>query len=206
MDMQLDVIVLTECWTNADSTPPTIDQYDMFYSQHSLNQNDGIVAYVRRGLNTMCHEPHMVEGNCLVLTINGTCSIVCSYRPPSFSNASPYLHSLDTILQNIKSKEIILTGDMNLDTINELKSNHTNDYLNIIAMHGLIEGINLPTRKNACLDHFMIKSSKPFQTVVLPELTDHKPIVLFIEETKISNQIQTNKTRQVRTGRSTPWL
>ncbi|CAG4963711.1 unnamed protein product [Colias eurytheme] len=182
MDLQLDVIVLTECWTNAESSPPLLAHYNMFYSRNSLNQNDGIVAYVRSEWNSTCHEPVMAEGNCLVLTVNNNYSIICSYRPPSFTNPYPYLQSLDLILQQINTKDIVFTGDINLDTINDNISNHTNEYLNLMAMHGLLPGINKPTRNNACLDHFMIKSAKPCHTATLPELTDHKPIILFIDE------------------------
>ncbi|CAG4987522.1 unnamed protein product [Colias eurytheme] len=66
MDLQLDVIVLTECWTNAESSPPLLAHYNMFYSRNSLNQNDGIVAYVRSEWNSTCHEPVMAEANIIV--------------------------------------------------------------------------------------------------------------------------------------------
>lgn len=53
-----------------------------------------------------------------------------------------------------------------------------------MAMHGLQQGINCPTRNKTCLDYFMAKTKATPITFVFNELTDHCPILLRIEYTE----------------------
>lgn len=184
----IDVLVLTECWTNEHIQLPNITNYTLHYTKKKLNQNDGVVAYVREGLEAVSNEPPIEEGNCLVLCLGEQFTIVCSYRPPCYSNPTKYLNSLTPILRNLRSHNVILTGDINIDTLPENISGHAADYLALMASLGLWQGVNRPTRITACLDHFMVKSSLQWRTVVFDPLTDHSPILLQMEN------ISTKKT------------
>lgn len=183
-DFCLDIIVLTECWINANSIIPSIDNYYYCSSKKSLNKNDGIIIYIRNGLQSCTMEPEFKDGNCLVTKIGNEFTIISSYRPPCFSNPAPYLESLDIILRSCSTPNLILTGDINLDTLSENKSTYVLEYLNMLATHSMKLGIQYPTRMNSCIDHFMVKSKLYVHTMVFDELTDHSPILLIMQKTK----------------------
>lgn len=189
IDMRIDVIVLTECWLQPNNPPPAIEHYCMSYTKNCLNQNDGVVAYVHEEIPATFVEPEISEGNCLVITIDKEYSIICSYRPPCFRNPSNYINSLELILQSVATQNIIFTGDINLDILPNNVNNNTNSYLDLMAMYGLVPGVNLPTRVNTCIDHIMVKSCHPWKTIVFEQqLTDHSPILLYINKTGISRK------------------
>lgn len=182
LNIQVDIIILSECWTKKYDPPP-IHNYNLFFTKININQNDGVVAYVKNHLNVNNFEPKMSDGNCLVLEINKLYSIICTYRPPSFNNPTAYFESLDDVLTalNIKT-HIILTGDVNINILPDSNlTGHASDYLNLMASHGLKQGVNLPTRSTTCIDHFMIKTDNKWQTAVFDMLTDHSPILLAIQ-------------------------
>lgn len=180
---KIDIIVLTECWTNNNYNPPVINNYNIFQTKINLNQNDGVVVYVCDGIHDIVtSEPECSEGNCIVLEIKEKYSIICTYRPPCFKNTLNYINSLDRILNKYSNKSnVIFTGDVNLDTLNQNNNGHTSIYLNLLATYGLRPGVTCPTRLTSCLDHFMIKSTSKVQTFVFDELTDHSPILLCID-------------------------
>lgn len=197
LDVQADVIVLSECFTKTYNPPP-IHNFNMFYSKISYNKNDGVVVYVRDHFNVNCYEPiSVIEGNCLVAELNNLFSIICTYRPPCFKNPTAYLNSLDNLITSLSIKNnIILTGDININILpgpdfSEFSSN----YLDMTAAHDITQAINLPTRHKTCLDHFMVKLNTKWQTIVFEELTDHSPILLSVELTKPRINTLDNKHR-----------
>lgn len=116
--IHIDVMVLTECWTNDKFTPPTVQGYSYYATKNSFNQNDGIVVYIRESLTTAYYEPpEIVQANCLVITLPDNLCIVCCYRSPSFSNVAPFLSSIDTLLRSITCRTLIFTGDINIDIL-----------------------------------------------------------------------------------------
>ncbi|PZC76581.1 hypothetical protein B5X24_HaOG204421 [Helicoverpa armigera] len=163
----------------------------MFMTTDNINQNDGVVAYVRSEVRVTASEPNIVQGNCLLLDTQEL-TIVCSYRPPCHSNLQPYLTSLDEILSKVRSKDIVFTGDININTLPcDNPSSFVSDYMCVLALHGLRQGITYPTRVNSCLDHFMIRTKQKWRTLVFPELTDHCPILLSIEHVAIKKKTST---------------
>ncbi|KAL4713123.1 hypothetical protein ACJJTC_004509 [Scirpophaga incertulas] len=104
---------------------------------------------------------------------------------------------IDSILNNcINQHNIVLTGDINLDTLTDNPNSMTTTYLNLMASHGLRQGVYHATRIKTCLDHFMVKTHSYCESFVFDNLTDHSPILLGIQlaglETKNNNH---NKTK-----------
>lgn len=184
LDLVLDVVVLTECWVDQDSVIPNINNFKSFSTTKSYNQNDGVIIYINdRISNYNIHEPVVSNGNCLVLNLNNDTTIVGLYRPSQFKNSackSQFIDSLDSMLYKIKTSNIILTGDLNFDILPENLSGHAEDYVTMLASHGLRQGINRPTRLKACLDHFMLRTNKQAKTIVFDEITDHCPVLLHL--------------------------
>ena len=48
--VELDVIILTECWLVSAPLIPILDDYHSCSMSDSYNQSDGVIAYVRNGI------------------------------------------------------------------------------------------------------------------------------------------------------------
>lgn len=143
--------------------------------------------YAKNNINNTSYEPDASEGNFLLLKIGNEATVVCTYRPPSFHNPKIYIDSLYDILKEITTNTVILTGDINLDIMPNKINGQCSDYLNMLASLGYKQCIDKPTRKNSCLDHFMVKGFEhnTVKTVVFEEFTDHSPILLYVNKTQI---------------------
>jgi exonuclease III len=160
LGMDIDIIVLTECWLSDGALIPLLDNYYSFNTTHNINQNDGVIAYVKNTLSVTGYEPIKEDGNFLVLEIENKVSVICTYRPPCYHNPTNYINSIHEILCKIKCNTIILTGDVNLDIMPENITGYSAEYMNMLAYHGLRQCINIETRNKSCLDHFMVKCKK----------------------------------------------
>ena len=66
LNVDLDVIVLTECWITDSSFIPQLDGYSTFNTKCHAKQNDGVVLYIKANLSFTVEEPSFQEGNCLI--------------------------------------------------------------------------------------------------------------------------------------------
>lgn len=48
LPFETDVIVLTECRLDHSKPLPQLTNYDLYFTTNQLNQNDGVVAYVKK--------------------------------------------------------------------------------------------------------------------------------------------------------------
>lgn len=177
-----DIIILTECWLNENKPVPHIDNYVTYFSRKCLNQNDGIVIYVKKSIRCTVVEPNVVGANFLLLSIDPDTYILASYRSPSIRCIDGFLSSLEDVLRPIgTNSNVILIGDINIDikaNNNDIKSA---PYLNLLAELGMLPGHTFPTRMHNCLDHIILKTVYPVTICVLESsITDHFPIILDI--------------------------
>jgi hypothetical protein len=190
-NMIFDMIILTECWLTTDSYLPTIPDYVCYATQKCLNQNSGVVVYIRNSLNAQVAEPHLDDANCLLVKIGSEFAILGIYRPPSFRNLDRFESSLDTLLQSTKHfPNVITLGDINIDIKPLSDDNRCANYLNVAAMYGLIPSHYLPTRLNNCLDHCLIKTRLNSITIVCETtVTDHSCVLTSLSNVNISSKI-----------------
>ena len=188
-----DVIILTECWINNHYVPKIIQGFDSYYTKCVRLQNDGVVVYIKSSINAMVTEPSLDDANCLHLILDDCLHIFAIYKSPSIQNVSNFLQSLDNLLSKYgHESNIIITGDININIINE-KHKQADDYLNLLAHHGLRVAINKPTRVDgltiSCIDHFMIKSKMLIKSFIYETtITDHFATGITIsKEQKIQN-------------------
>lgn len=189
--MEFDVILLTECWLNDNSIIGNIPGYAAYSSKRNINQNGGVVAYVRDQWSVWVSEPDLIEACGLLLEIPGIISIVGIYRSPSFSSISNFVHSLDQILSNLKNKStIVVAGDINIDILDpKCLHNDPSEYLCMTAGHNIRPAVTLPTRLDACLDHILVNTDLPALGLVCDtSITDHSPTMVGLE-------IKNNKKR-----------
>ncbi|KAJ8703937.1 hypothetical protein PYW07_013231 [Mythimna separata] len=166
-----------------------------------MNQNDGVVLYVKTSLKHKVQEIQLVNASCLRLDILSNI-VYCIYRSPSISNTDGFIDSLSKQLNTVTSqKNIIIAGDININIKpkeSESSQEHKNrvNYLNMLSFFGILTGHTLPTREQNCLDHFMIKINKikfsAFIAILHTTVTDHYTTFICIKKAK-NDQI-VNKT------------
>lgn len=102
--------------------------------------------------------------------------IICIYRTPQ-SNVELFLKYFDTLLYKLlfNSKysrhKIILSGDLNINTLKECKV--VKNFNDIIKNYDLTLHINEPTRLNTCIDHIISSVKKATGKVLKLGLSDH---------------------------------
>lgn len=195
--VDIDILVLTECWLDAIKPIPQIRGYNSFATSNLLNQNDGIVIYVRDNITCTVDEPVCDETNCLTVKIKEDTAIVAIYRSPSFSNTDKFLSSIDVVLTSMKSfTNIFFIGDVNIDIKPNNLDRSSNSYLNLMAEHGLLPAHTYPTREDNCLDHINLKSQFRAQTYVLKtQVTDHRPVTISLDCIKQNENTSVNTLR-----------
>lgn len=194
INLQCDVIILTECWLSHCTVTPVIDGYNSFSTNNAYNQNDGIVVYVKECYNVKIEEPTFTNANCLVIKLNSNTVIVSVYRSPSCRNIKNFCENLDLVLTNLKIFDnIIVIGDLNID-INRINPD-TSHYLDLLAFHGLLAAHHIPTRYNSCIDHVMLKTKVSSKTLVLTSsITDHESVLLSLKIKKTYKHNTINST------------
>lgn len=194
-----DIIILTECRLHANKAIPQINNYHSYMTTRQLNQNDGVVVYVKGSLNPKVEEIQLVQASCLRLDILGNI-VFCVYRSPSNSNTDSFIDSLSTQLNTLTSqKNIIIAGDININLKHketESSQEHKSrvNYLNMLSFFGILPGHTLPTREQSCLDHFMLKIHKRFSAsiaILHTTVTDH--YTTFISVSKLKNTHNVNR-------------
>lgn len=187
IDVEVDLIILTECWLSCCSNIPVIDGYKYSCTENNFNQNDGLVIYFKENLKCTSTEIKLLEANCILTIINNNIALISIYRPAAFKNTDNFTSSLNELLQSLSSyKDIIIVGDIN---INIIDNSHSSRYLDVTAFHGLLPAHQYPTRLSSCLDHVLVKSNLESFTLVMPSsITDHGA-VLFSIDTKTNNSL-----------------
>lgn len=202
LNIELDLIVLTECWLANTVSLPYINGYNSIRSKNLINQNDGLVIYIKDQLEFQHEEPSFQEGNCLILKIYDIV-VIATYRSPSFKNIDNFLADLNNTLQNYSSyKNIIVIGDINIDITPSRIDSNSEKYLNLTAFHGLLPAHTLVTRdaSGSCIDHVLLKTKNPSMTLVpQTEITDHKPVILNFQMKLCRTPYSTTKSKKINT-------
>lgn len=194
-----DMIILSECWLLGSANIPPFDHYNTFCTSRHINQNSGVVVYVRNNVpNVTAYEPFIDDADCLVVNIGNIHCFVCIYRSPSFTSTTNFLNSLDKLLLSLKHiHNIYIMGDLNIDIGNNNTDCKSDEYLDLLATHGLLPSHTLNTRESKCLDHSIVKSKTKVLTAVCDStVTDHSCVYLAIPH---DEHIKLHKSDKLRT-------
>ena len=187
---KFDCIILTETWKIECMSLYTLDGFEVVYTNGDLNQNDGVIAYIRNGIS---HSPKIVNIGCCksiqlkIKTNAGNSLITAMYRPPS---TSPWVFNedLNEYLENCSVGIVnyhLLVGDMNINLFSD--EDFAQDYLNILCKHNFVSYINSNTRvqgsSSSCIDHIFLKTSVTSGTateagILRSDITDHYSIIV----------------------------
>lgn len=193
LKFEADIIVLTECRLDANKPIPLLNNYMSYYTLRQFNQNDGVVAYIKNTIQAQVTELNLSHASGLQI-YTSELTILGIYRSPSVANADSFIESINNHLETIDlHKNITLIGDININLIVK-ETENTNqcknrlNYLNVLSTHGCLPGHCLPTRKDSCLDHVILKLDKTLVSALVVVLqttvTDHSMVVLGLKNLK----------------------
>lgn len=193
LNVTFDIIILTECWLHHTTNFPSMTNYICYATTKHKNQNSGIVVYIRNSLDANVSEPNVEDSDSLLIKIGRRFAIVALYRSPSIYNVDSFQQSLGTLLNKLKSyKFVVVTGDMNLNIKEGNNDPRTAEYLNELAVNGLLPSHLLPTRESKCLDHCFLKLGCKATTIVCNStITDHSSLIISIKTKHIITQAKT---------------
>lgn len=178
-----DLIILTECRLSDDTPKFNINNYDCYYSQHYLNQNDGLAVFYKNSLQVSIEEPEFLDANCLTIQVGQELTICAIYRSPSFYYIQNFCSSLEKVIQSFKTATCAIIGDMNIDIKIGTKDKRSIDYLDITGHYGFYPGHLYPTHDRNCLDHALFKTTGTAAQVTVCDagITDHDTLVIAME-------------------------
>lgn len=182
IDLEFEILVLTECWLTEHSIIGIIDGYTSFRTHNYINRAGGVVVYVKTSWNAIATEPPLEDSNSLVVEIPNILTLIGIYRTPSIKDLNPFLDSLDSILKNYSNhKNFILAGDINTNIMPEAASEKTLDYISLLSDHGLSAVIDKPTHIHTCLDHIFSRTPQtPIGIICNSSTTDHDVVMVGI--------------------------
>lgn len=181
-------IVLTETWNLYDLQLFNIPGYDLIYNEGHINQNDGVVIYIKNESNYFYNIITINEIKVIQLTTsysNKSIQILAIYRSPSLCPFSFNL-GLSNFLKSCKKQYDIniLIGDINIDILQDTDYSH--EYLNILHEEGFKSMINDFTRvehgSKSCIDHIFLKTNISLDSflpvIIHAGITDHYYTIL----------------------------
>ena len=193
LSCEVDILILTECRLDINKPIPILNNYSSHFTLRKLNQNDGVVAYIKNNQQVQVTEINLTHASAIQI-MSANCTIIGIYRSPSVCNADNFIRSLTSHLETITShNNVVIMGDININLIPESnekshKRNNRTNYLDLMALHGFQPGHQLPTRDKSCLDHVFLKLNKPKDSVLVAVLsasiTDHSMVSLNISNIK----------------------
>lgn len=202
-----DVLILTETWRIHNINMYNRPNYDIMYNEGNVNQNDGVIIYIKKTIEHCFNISKFGNMNvlCVKLFINEkTINIFAAYRSPS-TTAELFNNELKNFLNlnsnNLKQTDInFLIGDINIH-INNSELPDVQEYLNILSEDGFISLINKTTREvgnqKSCIDHIFVKTkedlSKFIPLIYDTKITDHYPIAVLVD-LNIKNSGNNNNT------------
>lgn len=182
-----DIVVLTETWQLPRTDLFNLSGYNKIYSEGQINQNDGVIVYIKKEHNyeVFIHEIFGIKCIRFIIQSNKeTLGLTAIYKSPTI-DIIPFTQELSNYLNQNKCNIEILVGDINIDILK--CTDESNEYLNTLHEYGFISLINKPTRNvngtSSCLDHIFLRAKNidtdSMRPVVLHSpITDHFPTLL----------------------------
>lgn len=205
---KISIVCLQETWLTEDSDLSLyqIPEYNLISMGKYCSEHGGLAIYIHKKYNFRQIDLEMVsevwEGQCIEIfedkkiknhNIKNNKIIICNiYRPPrqSIENITNFRTEITETIQKLKNcKNVILTGDFNVNLLKYHENNSTNEFLENIISQGYIPKITQPTRlchtTGTLIDNFFVKISDHFSKfksgILLNAISDHLPIFTSID-------------------------
>lgn len=137
----------------------SINGYNHLANCNNTYKCGGVSLFIKSNLKNSFNCINSINADFLCVSLNFEGKefyFICVYRLHSGS-VNGFLEDLSELLRTIKSKNIILLGDLNINILN--LPSLSDDYIFLLSSFGLDCLINCVTRKSSgtCLDHFFAK-------------------------------------------------
>lgn len=207
-----DIVCLQETWLSESSNTQLlqIDGYQMINQNYSVSSHGGLTIYLKNKFKYKILDMQNIFCN-LSDNINSTIPNTCEslfievttpskhikgkdkkliigniYRPPRDINENymAFVNELNLILDylNKQNKEIVITGDFNIDLLKVNEKTVFKEYIETFMTNGLIPRIIYPTRfserRGTLIDNVFCKLNDPClgsAGILLQNISDHNP-------------------------------
>lgn len=202
-DCRLSAICLQETWLTADSDLSLfqIEGYNLVSSGKSCSAHGGVATFIhnRFKFNVLqeCSNSDIWDGQTLEIYLDennpsNKLILVNLYRPPrpTIENMNTFTNELQILFDRfIRSKNMLLTGDFNLDLLKFKDINFINDFTEFIISSSFIPKITLPTRlthkRGTLIDNVFLKVSSGFSKttsgILFNKISDHLPYFVILD-------------------------
>ena len=202
VDYHPSIIGCTETWLSNQSYVDilNLDGYTFYHRNRPGRTGGGVGLYIHSSVPVnVCNDLKIDDNHSDSLFIevinkSGKNVIVgVIYRPPD-SDRSTFIAKLDELLLmiNKSNKDCVLFGDVNIDISKDRPLKR--EFINTLYSSAFYPTINLPTRvtnsSKTVIDNFItnIRNTKLVSGVLINDISDHFPIVLFINLNLKSHQ------------------
>jgi endonuclease/exonuclease/phosphatase family metal-dependent hydrolase/ABC-type dipeptide/oligopeptide/nickel transport system ATPase component len=200
----LDIICLQETWLadNSDLSLLHLPGYNLISKGKSCSAHGGVAIYLLEHYNySILNAPEVPEvSDSLFLEISipgqshksDSVVIFSVYKPPRNSpdiirSFIDNLHSVFAYLH--RKKNVIITGDFNLDLLKFRQNTHINEFLESLLQSSFAPKITFPTRltqrHGSLIDNIFIKLTDNFSHstagILLNEISDHLPYFVTLD-------------------------
>lgn len=187
LETEIDCVIFTETRKIDNLGLYQIAGYRVIYNEGNLNQNDGVVMYLKSQYAFSYKIIPLGSSKTISVTldfnVNNKINIIAYYRTPSLCPWE-FNEALEIFFEeNRCNNEManIFLGDINIDLLS--KDDFSSQYLNIMNENGYLSVINSPTRvqgnSSTCLDHIFIKTKiqsikeQTLPLIIKTNITDH---------------------------------
>lgn len=195
LKIEVDVIILSECWLGSNPIIGQIPGYDSYATTNNHNRAGGVVAYTKTGLNAVVNEFSIKDCESLKIEIPNIATVLGIYRSPSFTNINTFCNSLSKAIEKLSNDvSIIIAGDLNINIESPLDKLGS-EYLCLMTEYGLLPAINKPTRLKTCLDHIFVKSNSQIMQglIAKTDVTDHCITIFGVTLSTLVHKQQVNR-------------
>lgn len=219
IDHKFNIIGCSETWINERTYLNTLnmDGYVLYNKNRTSRPGGGVCLYVNiqqsvTVLDDLLLEDGLSDSLFIEIHNENMKSIIVGivYQPPD-SDLNCFLTKLDEILSSINymNKHCFILGDFNINLAKD--DSAKNDFLNCLYSSNFFPTISSYTRvtetTKSTIDNIITNINVHFDSgVIISDITDHFPIVLFIDlDTKIRQQqkktLPLKKSIKVLTGK-----
>ena len=222
-DYPFSIIAVQETWLtiNHDVSLFQLDGYTFIHKPSTCSRHGGVGIYLRSDFNfqilPVSGNNEVWDGLCVEIKVDsGNRShkvIICNiYRPPRelVEYYSIFVDDIEHILSTTLRpyKNVLLTGDFNIDLLKIKESPHINNFFEMIISSGYLPKITLPTRitdhSKTLIDNCFVKLSVNLSNttsgILKYNISDHQPYFVILDYLKLDK----SKDRYVKVFLNSP--
>lgn len=195
-EVKPDIVLLNEHWLHGDEIKyyKNLEDYTLVsFSCRSVTEGGGTAIYIKNEINVKNIQYENIkpidsdcEFSCCEVTVNKKlCTIISIYRAPN-GDLKKFIEVLSLLLEKIfkTNKLLIISGDFNVDFINENDKNAEN-IINWLETYNLEPHVKKPTRvtstSSTALDNiFISKNVYSNYKILKTDISDHYTLVFDI--------------------------